>query len=118
MIKNDINENFLFIDDIITDQFAEDFIKLEFHDEVVFGLISLLILSHSEHFIGTPGSTFSAYIHRLRVHNNKQECFEYMPAKPQYDNYVQNGPFSWNGFNCHTNVKNWWREYPECKLNI
>jgi len=118
LIKKEIDGNYILVDDIICDYFPSDFLKLPFHDEVVFGLISMLMLANSEYFIGTPGSTFSAYIHRLRFNNNKPECFEYMPGRDKYDNYVQNGPFSWNGFDCHTNVKNWWREWPECKLRV
>ena len=41
-----------------------------------------------------------------------------MIARGHTNEYERTGPFSWNGFKMHTNVKNWWSEWPECKLVV
>jgi len=117
LIRSELKNDCIFVDEIILNHFKEEFLSLEFHDEVVLGLISLLVLSDSGYFIGTPGSTFSSYIHRLRLLNNKSECFLFMDSSHN-EHFTQNGPYSWNGFNCHVAAKNWWREWPECRLDI
>ena len=113
--ENGINP--IFMDDIIINNFKEDFLNLDFHDEIVFSLICLLVACDSEYFLGTAGSTFSSYIHRVRFLNGKRECFLSMESHLKED-FIQNGPYSWNGFDCNTSVKNWWREWPECQLNF
>lgn len=117
LLSKEFGNKYLFVDDIILNDFKNDFLNLDFHDDVILGLISLLVLSHSDYFIGTPGSTFSSYIHRLRFLNNKENCFLFMNSRFN-ENFIQDGPFSWNGFKCDTLTKNWWREWPECKLMI
>lgn len=118
VIRQDFGSDFLSIDDIIVDNFAKNFTSLPYHDEIIYGLICLLILSFSTNFIGTPGSTFSSYIHRLRLNFGKENCLENMIARGHTNEYERTGPFSWNGFKMHTNVKNWWSEWPECKLVV
>jgi len=117
-VKKEIDGDYIFIDDLIMEGFLQDFKNLTFHNEVVFGIISLLVMSFSEYFIGTPGSTFSNYIHRLRFMSNKKDCFLCTESNHIDNNYSQTGPFTWNGMQAHANVKSWWREYPECKLNF
>ena len=117
LIKKEFKKECLLVDEIILNFFKKEFLELEFHDNVVLGLISLLIMCESDYFIGTPGSTFSSYVHRQRFLNNKKDCFLYMDSSRCKDS-VQNGPYSWNGYDCDTCTKNWWREWPECKLSI
>jgi len=117
-IKTHTNIKCVFVDDIITEDFAKEFMSLPFHNEVVFGLISLLVMSYAEEFIGTPGSTFSSYIHRLRINRGLDDKLLYIDAGRPFDDYKQNGPFSWNGFQMHPNTKSWWREWKECKLCV
>lgn len=107
-----------FIDDIILEKFAAEFMCLPFHNEVVFGLISLLIMGYAQEFVGTPGSTFSSYIHRLRINSGLDTNLYYINSGRSFEKFEQNGPYSWNGCDLHTNSKNWWREWKECKLNI
>jgi hypothetical protein len=117
-VSDKIKIKCIFVDDIINDEFDKEFMRLPFHNEIVFGLISLLIMSYSEEFVGTPGSTFSSYIHRLIINRGLKNNLNYIKAGKPFDNYKQNGPFSWNGFEMHTNTKNWWREWEECKLCV
>ena len=110
--------NGIFIDDIITQNYGIEFMELPQHDEVVFGLISLLTMGYAEEFVGTPGSTFSNYIHRLRINKGLDDNLYYIKAGKHFDNDQQNGPFSWNGNRNHTNTKSWWQEWKECKLCV
>jgi len=117
-VKNIFNDKCIFIDDIIQNQFRDEFMNLPFHNEIVFGMISLLAMGYSEEFIGTPGSTFSGYIHRLRVLRGFTEKMNYIPSASlkKFDGLGK--PYSWNNSDLNTNTKSWYREWPECKLNF
>jgi len=117
-VINSVKMQCKFIDDIIVDQYSKEFMNLPYHNEVVFGLICLLVMGYAQEFIGTPGSTFSSYIHRLRINKGFKDNLIYIKSGKPCDNYKQNGPYSWNGFNMHTNTKNWWREWKECRLCV
>lgn len=117
-IKKETNIKCTFVDDVITENFGNEFMKLPYHNEVVFGLISLLVMSYAEEFVGTPGSTFSSYIHRLRINRGLDNNLYYIPSGRACDNSKITGPFSWNGFQMHPNTKSWWQEWKECKLCI
>ena len=54
----------LLLDRYILNNFYEDFKTLPFREEVSFGIINNLVMHHSKDFIGTPGSTYTGYIHR------------------------------------------------------
>lgn len=117
-VKNLFNNKCVFIDEIIQEQFADEFMNLPFHNEVVFGMISLLVMSYSEEFIGTPGSTFSGYIHRLRILKGSNQKINYLPSG-NFKNLDDIGkPYSWNSCNLNTKIKSWYREWPECKLQV
>lgn len=60
------------ISSFIMDNFLDEFMKLPFHDETIFGLVCSLVACNSRDFSGTLGSTYSGYIHRnMRIKNNK-----------------------------------------------
>lgn len=118
IVKNLLDDKYIFIDEIIQEQFADDFLNLPFHNEVVFGLISLLVMAYSEEFIGTPGSTFSGYIHRLRVLRGVIDEMNYLPSGKEKKIDAIGKPYSWNSCDLHTNTKSWYREWPECKLQV
>ena len=60
--------------------FIDDIIRLEYSslDRSEVGLISLLIASHSNNFVGTMMSTFTSFIQRYRLYNNKIEEFKFL----------------------------------------
>lgn len=118
MVKNLFNDKCIFIDAIIQKNFSDEFMNLPFHDEAVFGMISLLVMSYSEEFIGTPGSTFSGYIHRLRILKGSQQPINYLPSGRINNLECSGKPYSWNNCPIHTKAKSWYREWPECKLKI
>lgn len=97
----------------IIENFKNEFIKLPFYDDTVFSLINLLVMTNSKYFIGTPGSTYTGFIHRTLYKKNKHN-FDLFETN-EISNY---GPYSWNKFEMDTYMKSWWREYPESKLDF
>lgn len=116
-IKNELGSEVILLDDIICKFFADHFVNLPFHDETVFGLICLLTLSNAQNFIGTPASTFSSLIHRIRMFKGFLNIFQDLSHEKNKKNSSETCPFSWNSLDMHTNVKNWYREWPEAKLS-
>lgn len=105
------------MEDIIRTGWSHRFKELPYHDEVVFGLITNLVLGHSLDFIGTPGSTFTAYIHRqLHFRGNCSWKFldGVLPPVHQMNNVRTHSPgkYSWVEY---PNQPTWWREWPECQ---
>lgn len=124
-------QNSLFLDELIVQEFPEEFTGLPFTDEAILGLICNLIMPYSEEFVGTPGSTFSGVIHRRWLERKIQQgnalknlMFKYINSgfpleQVPFKNgcYVETntGFFSWNRFSLplHTETKSWFREWPE-----
>jgi hypothetical protein len=106
-------ENFLLLDEYIVNNFSNEFKSLKFKDEVIFGLICNLVMHKSERFIGTSGSTYTGYIHRMRNINHLNESWEFFD-----DPAPANGsPYSWNAdMYPQGGQKMWWREWPESFL--
>lgn len=114
------SSRFKFLDDLIIERWSEDFKQLPFHDEVVFGLICCLVMTFADDFIGTPGSTYSAYVHR-KLHSRgcgHWRFFEGTPARGQLQDVEQKikleGAYSWTAYE----QPRWWREWPESKLAV
>ena len=107
----DNKHRFILLDEYIVNNFADEFHALPFQDEVVFGLLCNLILHDSINFVGTSGSTYTAYIHRIR--NNKGiETWDFFD-NPQ----IKDGePYSWIGYPLDPTSKNWYREWKESKI--
>jgi hypothetical protein len=106
----DNKHRFILLDEYIVNNFAEEFHALPFQDEVVFGLICNLVMHEADNFVGTSGSTFSAYIHRNR--NQKGiETWDFFDNPPR----AEGTPYSWLGHPLDPGRKMWWREWPESK---
>lgn len=101
---------FILLDEYIVNNFLDDFKSLSFQDEVVFGLICNLVLHDSVNFVGTSGSTYTAYIHRERNQKGVEEWNFF--DKPQEANQY---PYSWNNYPLELGRKMWWREWKESK---
>jgi hypothetical protein len=104
--------NYIFLDEYILNNFYKEFRQFKFKEEVSFGLLNNLVMHYSKDFIGSPGSTFTGYIHRnLNQKNNIQwKIFGEIE-------HVQTGPYSWNGYNNKDSIaKQWWREWKESRL--
>jgi len=107
----DNKHRFILLDEYIVNNFRDDFKSLPFQDEVVFGLICNLVLHDSSNFVGTSGSTYTAYIHRVR--NQKDtETWDF------FDNPTKTigEPYSWNNYPLDNGRKMWWREWKESKI--
>ena len=112
-----LSGRFTLMEDIIREGWAQRFRELPYHDEVVLGLITNLVLAHSTEFIGTPGSTFTAYIHRQQQHRGKCD-WRFLDGIISSDqNPLNNTPshppgrYSWVEY---PTQPTWWREWPEC----
>jgi hypothetical protein len=124
-------KNHLFLDDMIVNNFSSQFKTLPFTDEVTLGLICNLVMSHSQIFAGTPGSTFTGMIHRNWLRNKIKENinpltldfkyitsgFEEIKVAFKDGSYLETKPglFSWNRIELplHTETKSWYREWVE-----
>jgi len=113
MVKERQNR-FILLDKYIIENFAEEFNKLPFQDEVVFGLVCNLIMCNSTYFIGTSGSTYTGYIQRLRNQSNLNETWDFWDKPVD----MSSGPYSWNNYDLENGKKMWWREWSESKLNL
>jgi hypothetical protein len=106
----DNRHRFILLDEYIVNNFKDEFMALPFQDEVVFGLICNLVMHNATNFVGTSGSTYTAYIHRNR--NQKgNETWDFFdnPSK------AVGSPYSWNKYPLDDGRKMWWREWPESK---
>lgn len=102
------DHKFILLDQYILENFYKDFKQLKFKEEVSFGLLNNLVMHYSQDFIGTPGSTYTGYIHR---NINKRKDIEFKLFGE--DGFMQSGPYSWNGHYHDTITKQWWREWKE-----
>ena len=100
----------ILLDEYIVNNFKDEFMALPFQDEVVFGLICNLVMHNATHFVGTPGSTYTAYIHRNR-HQKGIETWDFFDNSPK----ATGEPYSWNRYPLDNGKKMWWREWPESK---
>jgi hypothetical protein len=107
----DNKHRFILLDEYIVNNFKNEFMSLPFQDEVVFGLICNLVLHNSTNFVGTSGSTYTAYIHRNR--NQKGiETWDFFDNPSKAIGY----PYSWNNYPLDLGRKMWWREWSESKV--
>ena len=107
----DNKHRFILLDEYIVNNFKDEFMSLPFQDEVVFGLICNLVLHNSINFVGTSGSTYTAYIHRNRNQKNI-ETWDFFDNPPKAIGY----PYSWNDYPLNLGRKMWWREWEESKI--
>jgi hypothetical protein len=106
----DNKHRFILLDEYIVNNFRDEFMALPFQDEVVFGLICNLVMHNATNFVGTSGSTYSAYIHRNR--NQKGiETWDFFDNPPK----AIGEPYSWNNYPLDNGKKMWWREWPESR---
>jgi hypothetical protein len=105
---------YLFLDQYIIDNFYQEFRQFKFKEEVSFGVLNNLVMHYSRDFVGSPGSTFTGYIHRGI--NQKRDIQWRIFGEQEHK---QSGPYSWNGYeNKDTMTKQWWREWKESRLSL
>lgn len=121
-VNNDVVKqskyDFIYLDQYIIDNFGKDFATFRYTDEVSFGILNNLVMHYSDKFIGTIGSTYSAYIQRSM--NQKRDIdwlwFDYID-NPVYEESMP-GKYSWNSsFKIDTYTKQWFREWKESRLS-
>lgn len=113
---------YLFIDELIFDEYRKEFVGLEFTDFNVLSILNQLLCAASESFIGTCRSTFTVIIHRLRQERYGKKDFNFLPddrmakvLSPDYKIVPDNqGFFEWNRysiFNDDPHSVGWLREW-------
>ena len=113
LIKNS-SYQYIMLDEYILSNFYKEFRDFRFKEEVSFGIINNLVMHHSQDFIGSPGSTYTGYIHRGI--NQKRDIQWKIFGE---DDHSAAGPYSWNGYNSKDSLtKQWWREWKESRLSI
>jgi len=111
LIKNS-SYNYLMLDDYILNNFYKEFREFKFKEEVSFGILNNLVMHYSQDFIGSPGSTYTGYIHRGL--NQKRDIQWKIFGEEEHR---QDGPYSWNGYNNKDSfTKQWWREWKESRI--
>jgi hypothetical protein len=111
LIKNS-SYNYLMLDEYILKNFHKEFREFKFKEEVSFGILNNLVMHYSQDFIGSPGSTYTGYIHRGL--NQKKDIQWRIFGEEEHS---QDGPYSWNGYNNKDSfTKQWWREWKESKI--
>ena len=111
LIKNS-SYNYLLLDEYILNNFHKEFREFKFKEEVSFGILNNLVMHYSQEFVGSPGSTYTGYIHRGL--NQKRDIQWRIFGEEEH---LQNGPYSWNGYDSKDSfTKQWWREWKESRL--
>jgi hypothetical protein len=101
----------LYIDNLIKDNFFNDFKQLSVTSKISFDLICMLVMCNAKDFIGTVGSTYSGLIHRTlnQKNNNTHHWMNMGDISPTHG-----FPFSWNSYDTILiGKKLWWREWKE-----
>ena len=70
---------YIFIDELIFNEYSKELSELEFTDFNVLTVINQLLCACSKSFIGTAGSTFTGIIHRLRQERFDKTDFNFHP---------------------------------------
>ena len=70
---------YVFIDELVFENYGKEFFELEFTDFNVLTVINQLLCAGSESFIGTCRSTFTGIIHRLRQERFGKTDFNFHP---------------------------------------
>jgi len=115
-ILSNSDYNLISLENVILENFAEDFKALPFHNEIVLALISMLVMVKSEDFVATPRSTFGNMIFQLR-NNIIDESYKYYPGSGSpFDVYDKDyKPYSWSK---NAQGITWERDWVESKLRV
>jgi hypothetical protein len=121
----------VFIDELIFDEYREDYENLNFTDFNVLTILNQLICANSEIFIGTYRSTMTSVIHRLREERFNKTDFNFFPdekvARLLAPDFTikpdKQGFFDWNKYSVFSENQMaiaWMREwnFDFCSLNF
>jgi hypothetical protein len=109
---NKINKDIIILDKYIINNFSNDLFENDFDNDISLAILCNLVLSLSEDFIGSAGSTFTGYVQRGRINNRKKISWKLF-GEPEF---IPEGPYSWNNFYRGDLERSWWREWEECIL--
>ena len=115
----------IFIDDYIAKEYPRQLEQLPFNDATVIALLSSLVASNSEVFVGSVFSTFTAAIHRRRLFKDPKQPMLFVSNPYDGGAILENcefkatktGHFSWNRLALpnppEAKANAWFREWPE-----
>ena len=128
--------NIIFLDDFLKYDCADLWSDMPLINESVLGLVIGLVMERSILFMGTPGSTFSGFIHRgwaqrrcvprdagtlvfRYIHNGLLGTGSVVNGYFERGAYIESFPglYSWNRIQVKSAMKGqlaWYREWPEC----
>lgn len=117
----DVYSNIFYVQDYIRDYYSE-------LNNIENGLVSLIVGSHSNKFVGTMYSTYTSYFQRYRLYNGLNEDFRFLyPQKPsmnlvngRFKEEIAHGTNTWNRIKLDESQRQiafWFREWPECYPN-
>jgi hypothetical protein len=98
--------DFRFVDELVFDEYRNEFLALPFTDFNVLSILNQLICASSEKFIGTYFSTFTGVIHKLRQERFGKKDYMFFPD-PSVSKHLtpdlklkpdRQGFFDWNRF--------------------
>ncbi len=113
---------YIFIDELVFDEYRSGYSELEFTDFNVLTILNQLLCSSAASFIGTYRSTFTGIIHRLRQERYRKADFEFFPDEKVarlLDSNLRIAPdrsgfFDWNRYSVFAedhNSMSWMREW-------
>lgn len=108
--------NMLNAHELILNEYRKDFLSLSHHNRVDLAILSMLLMIKSSNFVGTYGSTYTAYIQQQRAQRDVEDWL-FFPGT-LHDSYNKDTlPYSWYSLPPNINLC-WERDWQECKLNV
>lgn len=108
---------FAFLDSLMLTEFKETLDQIRCTNTTEFDLLNMLIAGYAKRFVGTQGSTYSGYIHRM-VDKNSPDTHKWDYFGLSKPVKQKNGSYSWNDIEKMPMIRKvWWLEWPESRLS-
>jgi len=106
--------NVLTAHELILREYKSEFLALPHHNRVDLAILSMLLMIKSRHFVGTYGSTYTAYIQQQRAQFGLED-WVFFPGTVHdtYDKHKK--PYSWHSISTGVSLS-WERDWEECVL--
>jgi hypothetical protein len=102
------------VHELILKEYGKDFKSLSHHNRVDLATLSMLLMIDSDEFIGTYGSTYTAYIQQQRAQRGVEDWKFFTGT--MHDSYDKTKkPYSWHSSD-YGPIISWERDWEECRL--
>jgi hypothetical protein len=113
-LVSNLDSSYVMVHDLILNQYSHEFKQLPSTSRVDLAIVSLLLMTKSRDFIGTPGSTYTTYIQQQRAQIGLEQ-WKFFPGS-SFDGYNPNHkPYSWYSTD-DGDMCSWERDWAECVL--